>query len=143
MVVVGPGDQIQADGTVLAADACSVDESLLTGESDLVRKHEGDTIYSGSFCMGGRAAFRCNQVGGESFANKIAAQARAFRNNRTPLQREVGYVMWGMAVAVALISIEVVKSFHDIYGRIPLVETTRAAAVIVALVPQGLWVMVR
>ena len=38
VVVVGPGDQVQADGTVLAADACSVDESLLTGESDLVRK---------------------------------------------------------------------------------------------------------
>jgi cation-transporting ATPase E len=46
-----------------------------------------------------------------------------------------------MAVVVALVSVGVIESFHEIYGRAPLVETTRAAAVIVALIPQGLWVM--
>jgi cation-transporting ATPase E len=142
IVVVGPGDQVQADGVVLAEERCSVDESLLTGESDLVRKVAGDDVYSGSFCMSGRAVYRCERVGAEGFANRIAARAREFHVVRTPLQREVGYVMWAMALVVALISIQVIQSFHNIYGRVPLVETTRAAAVIVALIPQGLWVMV-
>lgn len=142
IVVIGPGEQVQADGKVLAEERCSIDESLLTGESDLVRKRLGDDVYSGSFCMSGQAICRCEHIGRESFANRIAATARAFRVVRTPLQREVGYVMWGMAAVVALISVEVIASFHNIYGRVPLVETTRAAAVIVALVPQGLWVMV-
>ncbi len=142
VVVIGPGEQVQADGTVLEASLCSVDESLLTGEADLVRKSAGDTVFSGSFCMGGQAVYRCERIGSSSVANDIAARARSFGVVRTPLQREVGYVMWGMAGVVALISIAVFKSFHDIYGHAPLVETTRAAAVIVALVPQGLWVMV-
>jgi cation-transporting ATPase E len=142
IVVIRPGDQVQADGKVLAEDRCSIDESLLTGESDLVRKREGDDVYSGSFCMSGQAVYCCERIGGESFANRITATARAFHVMRTPLQREVGYVMWGMALVVTLISFEVIASFHSIYGRLPLVETTRAAAVIVALVPQGLWVMV-
>ncbi|HET6614296.1 MAG TPA: HAD-IC family P-type ATPase, partial [Dehalococcoidia bacterium] len=140
--VIGPGDQVQADGVVLAEERCSIDESLLTGESDLVRKNVDDDVYSGSFVMSGRAVYRCERVGSEGFANRIAENARAFRVIRTPLQREVGWVMWGMAAVVALISLEVLASFRDIYGRVPLVETTRAAAVIVALIPQGLWVMV-
>ncbi len=142
IVVVGPGDQVQADGTILAEEHCSIDESLLTGESDLVRKRESDEIYSGSFCMTGQAVYRCERVGRESFANSIAATARAFKVVRTPLQREVGYVIWAMAVVVALISAEVVASAPSIYGHVPLRETTRDVAVIVALVPQGLWVMV-
>jgi len=142
IVIVGPGDQVQADGTVLEDDRCSVDESLLTGESDLVRKRDGDSLYSGSFCMSGRAVYRCERVGSDGFANQIAARARAFRVVRTPLQREIGYVMWGMAAMVTLLAIAVAWSFHEIYGRVPVVETTRAAAVVVTLVPQGLWVMV-
>ena len=142
IVVVLPGDQVQADGIVLAQDRCTFDESLLTGEADLVRKMDGDNLYSGSFCMGGRVVYRCERVGSEGLANQIAAKARAFRVVRTPLQREIGYVMWGMAVLVVLLAAQVVESFHDVYGQLPLVETARAAAVIIALIPQGLWVMV-
>jgi cation-transporting ATPase E len=142
MVVVLPGEQVQADGIVVAQDNCAIDESLLTGESDLVRKKDGDNVYSGTFCMGGRAMYRCQRVGREGLANQIAATARSSRVVRTPLQREVGYVMWFMAALVGLLSIEVVESLHEVYGRLPLVETTRAAAVLVALIPQGLWAMV-
>ena len=142
IVIVGPGEQVQADGRVLADDHCSIDESLLTGESDLVRKREGDEVYSGTFCTSGQAVYRSERVGAESFANRIAATARTFRVVRTPLQREIGYVMWAMAVVVALLSTEVVVSLHSIYGRLPVAETARAAAVTVTLVPQGLWVMV-
>lgn len=142
IIVVRPGDQLPVDGTVLEEENCSVDESLLTGESELVRKAAGDPVYSGSFCMTGQAAYRCDRVGGEALGNRIAARAKEARVVRTPLQREVGYLLWGVAAVVALLSVGVLRSFYEIYGRVPLVETTRAAAVIVALIPQGLWVMV-
>jgi cation-transporting P-type ATPase E len=142
VVIVRPGDQVPADGTILQEENCSVDESLLTGESDLVRKAPGDLVYSGSFCMTGYAAYHCERIGGEGLGNRIAARAKESRVIRTPLQREVGYVLWGVAIVVALLSVEVVRTFYEMYGRVPLIETTRAAAVIVALIPQGLWVMV-
>ena len=142
VALVQAGDQVQVDGTVLAEERCSVDESLLTGESDLIAKRPGDEIFSGSLCMAGRALYRCERVGGEGMANRIAAQARAFNTVRTPLQREVGYALWASAAAVILLAIPVVWSFRQVYGELPLIETTRAAAVIIALVPQGLWVMV-
>jgi cation-transporting ATPase E len=142
IVIIRPGDQLPADGVVVEEENCSIDESLLTGESELIRKTPGDAVYSGSFCMTGRAAYRCDRIGREGFGHRIAARAKETRTVRTPLQREVGYVLWGVAILVALLSIGVVRSFYEIYGGVPLVEATRAAAVVVALIPQGLWVMV-
>ncbi len=142
LLIVRPGDQIQVDGGVLSEEGFSVDEALLTGESDLVRKHAGDFVYSGTFCMTGSAVFEAEKVGAARVAQQITAKARSFKNVRTPRQREVGVVIWAMAVFVAVLSLEVVNSFRGIYGGLPLVESTRAAAVIVALVPQGLWFMI-
>ncbi len=45
---LGPGDQVLVDGEVIDG-ALQVDESQLTGESDLVRKQPGDEVHSGSF----------------------------------------------------------------------------------------------
>ena len=142
LLALQPGDQIQVDGTVAAAEGCSIDESLLTGESDLVRKEAGDPVFSGTFCMTGSARYEAEHVGAGSMANQITARARVFRVVRTPLQREVAWVIWGMAVFVLFLGAPVLNAIHDFYGRLELRETVRAAAVIVALVPQGLSFMV-
>jgi cation-transporting ATPase E len=95
VLVVGPGDQIVVDGQVIGPDDThvDVDESLLTGESDLVPKRAGDPVYSGSFCVTGRAAYEAQKVGTESLANQITAGARAFRQVKTPLQRDIDFVI--------------------------------------------------
>lgn len=50
LLLVRPGDQIVVDGPLVSDDRLEMDESLLSGESDLVSKREGDWLYSGSFC---------------------------------------------------------------------------------------------
>lgn len=56
VLTVSPGDQILVDGTMIGDGQMSVDESQLTGESDLIPKRTGDTLYSGSFCVTGSGA---------------------------------------------------------------------------------------
>src|SRR5919204_5734233 len=51
VVRVEPGDQLVADGVVVASRGLTMDESILTGESDGVRKRDGDRLLSGSFCI--------------------------------------------------------------------------------------------
>ena len=142
LIRVKAGDQLQVDGPVLAATGLSVDEALLTGEADLVRKQAGDELHSGTFCMTGEGSQLAETIGANTVSYKITARARAFKNVRTPLQKEVALVIWSMAVVVAVLSGLVINSFVNVYEGLPLVETTRAAAVTVALVPQGLWFMV-
>jgi cation-transporting ATPase E len=142
LIRIRAGDQVQVDGPVLQATGMSVDEALLTGEADLERKQAGDGLHSGTFCMTGEGSQLAETIGVETVSYKITARARAFKTVRTPLQKEVALVIWSMAVVVAILSGFVINSLVDVYEGLPLVETTRAAAVTVALVPQGLWFMV-
>jgi cation-transporting ATPase E len=141
-VVVRQGDELQVDGEVLTINGLSVDESLLTGESDYVTKHTGDRVHAGSYCTAGSGVYEADRVGADSLAQQITARARAFHMVQTPLQREVSFVILAMAVVVALLGISVINALVRIYGGVPLEETVRAAAVIVALVPQGLAFMI-
>ena len=72
------GDQISCDGVVRAAAGLEVDESLLTGESDPINKAEGDEILSGSFVAAGSGRFQATKVGPNSYAAKLAQEARRF-----------------------------------------------------------------
>ena len=52
VVRLGRGDQVPADAVVVRGEA-QVNESLLTGESDLIKKAPGDHLMSGSFLDSG------------------------------------------------------------------------------------------
>ncbi|HET9016234.1 MAG TPA: HAD-IC family P-type ATPase [Thermomicrobiaceae bacterium] len=142
LLVVGPGEQILVDGRVVAARELSVDESLLTGESDVIPKRVGDVVHSGSFCMAGSGTYQAERVGGESLAQRITAQARGFRDVKTPLQREVGLVLRVTLVLVALLTVQVAAAYWHLYHDFPFQESVREAAVLLSLVPQALSLMV-
>ena len=75
VIELGRGDQIPAD-SVVASGACDVNESLLTGESKLVKKRVGDELMSGSFVNAGTVWARVEHVGAENYASKISAEAK-------------------------------------------------------------------
>ena len=133
---VGPGDQIVVDGTVVGDGTMEVDESQLTGESDLVRKRAGDELFSGSFCVTGGARFEARQVGGDSFANQVTAGARAERRVLTPLQREINGMIRLMILVAAFLML--VLTVGAIASQDPFVELVQKLVVVISLVPQGL-----
>jgi cation-transporting ATPase E len=136
LLVVGPGDQIVVDGTVVGDGTMEVDESQLTGESDLVRKRAGDEVFSGSFCVTGSAHFEAEQIGAASFTNRVTAGARAERRVLTPLQREInGVIRLTLLVAAFLM---VVLAVGAVAAREPFVELVQKLVVVIGLVPQGL-----
>src|SRR5262249_53222382 len=71
------GDHTVLDCQTVGEGQMDVDDSLLTGESDLIPKRPGDPVYSGSFCVAGTALYEAQKVGKDSLANQLAASARA------------------------------------------------------------------
>jgi cation-transporting P-type ATPase E len=142
LLIVRPGDQVQADGKVINEEGLSIDEALLTGESDLVSKDAGDEVFAGTFVMQGTGVYEAVSVGTTSVAHQITTKARTYKVLKTPLQREIGLVIWVLAGIALVLGVATVISFQRLYGELPLEETTRASAVIVAIIPQGLWFMV-
>lgn len=141
LLVVHAGDQLPADTRLIAGGPLQVDESNLTGESDLIPKQHDTEVLSGSVCVAGQGICRVIRVGSESAMQQVTARARSYRNVKTPLQREVDLILRVMSAVVAVLALQVVTTFQDLYSRIPLLETTRASAVLVSLVPQGLVLM--
>ncbi|MCO5222833.1 MAG: HAD-IC family P-type ATPase [Thermomicrobiales bacterium] len=140
LLVVEPGDQILLDGTVAGAGKIDVDESLLTGETDSVHKAEGDTVYAGTYVLTGKAWYRAEKTSEQSVAGNIAAGARRFTVSLTPLQQDVNYIVRALlAIAIFLLALVLLSSIIWAY---PFTDTVIGAAVILGIVPSGLFLMI-
>jgi cation-transporting ATPase E len=135
---VAPGDQLVVDGTVLRSDGLTVDESLLTGESEAVAKVADDVVMSGSFVTAGGGLARATAVGADSYAQRLTAAARQFRTRKSELARGIDKILlvvtWAIVPTAAILLVGQV--FDDDTGvRADVIGTV---AGVVALVPQGL-----
>src|SRR5207245_9303304 len=82
LIELRTGDQVPCDGVVRSAAGLELDESLLTGESDPVHKSPDDEVLSGSFAVAGDGCFQATRVGADSYARRLAAEARRFELTR-------------------------------------------------------------
>jgi cation-transporting ATPase E len=140
ILIVKAGDQIVVDGPLVGGGRIEVDESLLTGESDAVVKNVGDEVFSGSFCLTGKGYYVAQKVGRESYASKLTSGARAFRRMLTPLQHQMYQVVrWLLLIAGYFGLMLVITALAN---KLPLRNTIQNAAVIAALVPNGLLMMI-
>lgn len=138
VVLLEPGDQVVADGELVRATVLSLDESVLTGESDAVAKAEGDQVLSGAFCVAGSGAYRVSAVGADSFAERLAAEAKGTRTVLSPLQVDINRILRVIiAVMVPLAILMIVSTvWLDFGGAVASVQ--RVVAALVPLVPEGL-----
>jgi len=91
VVVVRPGERVPVDGVVVEG-ASDVDESLVTGESLPVAKHEGDALTGGAVNGEGLLLARTTAVGAESTLSRIVRLVESAQAKKAPIQRLVDRV---------------------------------------------------
>ena len=141
LVRIASGDQVVADGRLLASEGLALDESNLTGESEPVVRRSGDEVLSGSFAVEGGGEFEATAVGPDSRAARLAATARTFRHPRSPLEKAMDRLLV-ILVGVMLplgVALGVSLAIRDV-SQADAVETLTAA--IVNIVPEGLILLV-
>ena len=92
VISLSRGNQIPAD-CVLIKGECKVNESLLTGESDLIVKREGDELLSGSFIAAGTCYAQINKVGADCYAAKINNEAKYIKKNNSQILRSFQFII--------------------------------------------------
>jgi magnesium-transporting ATPase (P-type) len=137
VIRIEPGDQLVADGEVISSRGLTLDESMLTGEADGVRKESGDRGLSGSFCISGSGLYTADAVREESYAGRLAGEARAFRHPPSPLQEEVNRVIVACVYVMAPLAAILILSLNIQNKGIEEAAQT-ATAGLVTLVPEGL-----
>jgi Cu+-exporting ATPase len=91
LVVIRPGERVPVDGTVIEGSS-QVDESLITGESLPVARHEGDAVTGGSVNAEGLLVVRATAVGAESKLSRIVRLVESAQARKAPIQRVVDRV---------------------------------------------------
>ena len=137
VVRVEPGDQLVADGEVASSRGLTIDESLLTGEADGIRKRAGERMLSGSFCVSGSGYYEVDAVREDSYAEKLAGEAKAFRHPPSPLQLEVNRVLWATTIILVPLAIAMLLGFT--VRSVDFTEAAQSAtAGLITLIPEGL-----
>jgi len=134
VALLEPGDQVTADGRLLAAADLRLDESILTGESEPAPRAVGEEVRSGAFVVEGTGTYRVSAVGGDSFAAQVTGEARSFRHPRSPLERAVNRLLY---VLVALVVGLGALLAYSLYHRHVHVHTAVATATagVVSMIP--------
>ena len=79
VVVFRAGNQIPADAVILTGEV-AVNEALLTGEADEIRKGKDGELMSGSFIVSGECTAQLTKVGAASYISQLTLQAKKLKN---------------------------------------------------------------
>ena len=139
LVVLRTGDQVPADGIVAHSSGLEVNESALTGESDPVEKHDGDSVLSGTIVVAGRGRFQATAVGAEAYARKLAAEVKVFKRTRSEIERSIDFLLrvitWAIVGVTPLLLWSQFRTAGDGGWR---EAVTGTVAALVGMVPEGL-----
>jgi Cu+-exporting ATPase len=110
LVMVLPGERVPADGVIVLGNS-HLDESLLTGESQSVKRGIGDAVIGGSLNGDGLLVFRVGATSTDSMLANIIDLVETAQTHKAPIQRLVDQVsaifvpaVIGIAIATGLIT---------------------------------------
>ena len=149
IVVLESGDRVPADVRLLDIHSLSVDESLLTGESQAVVKHvgvypeaallseRGNLAFAGSSITQGRGVGVVVATAQQTEVGSIAAAVATTAVAKPPLvirmeqfARQVSYLVVGFVVLLAVVAFSQGTPFNEVF--------LMAVALAVSAIPEGL-----
>ncbi len=152
ILYLSAGNKIQADGRIIELNNLEVDESVLTGESEPVKKKKhilkgslavGDQVnmvFRGTTVVNGTATVLVTSIGLETQLGSVASLITSTGQEKTPLQEQLEHLSKILAVVVLAISgllfLFGYLTHKSDYGVFQLFETSIAVAV--AAIPEGL-----
>lgn len=104
VISVVRGSSPPADGTIISGKS-QFDESSLTGESRLVPKFEGDSVFAGTINQGQVINVRIDSIGGDSMLDQIVKVVREGQTRRAPIERLADIITGYFVPVVTLLAI--------------------------------------
>lgn len=115
LILLNEGDRVPADGYIVDTQHLSVDESMLSGESQAISKStssDKNTIFSGTLVTQGRAKAIVTQIGESTKFGQIGKSLSDISQQTTSLQKELKRLIKGFAIAGIIICVAVVVLFY-------------------------------
>ncbi|MCE7980013.1 MAG: HAD family hydrolase [Caldilinea sp. CFX5] len=143
LVLLSAGERIPGDGELLEGAKITVDEAILTGESEPVKKSSAtneNALFAGTTLVTGRGLLRVTQTGTQTELGKIAVSLQE-EPEETPLQVRLRAFSRTLTRLVVIVAAAILLT-GLLTGR-PFLEMLRFSIVLaIAAVPEGLLIAV-
>lgn len=141
IVELGAGDQIPADGPVLSGQV-TVNEALITGEADPITKNPGDELLSGSFVISGKCRARMDHVGADSYASRLALEAKADRGAaKSGMMKSLDRLIKVIGFALIPIGVALFCNEYIVLGHSFNSSVSGMVAALIGMIPEGLYLL--
>ncbi|UWD47550.1 HAD-IC family P-type ATPase [Clostridioides difficile] len=137
IMILKTGNQICADSKVLEGKL-EVNESLITGESDIIVKSKGDFLYSGSFVVSGDAFVKVENIGKDNYANKIASDAKISKKHNSQLRNSLNAILKVVGVIIIPLGVILFVKQHFGNGDSIVTSVVGTVAAVNGMIPEGL-----
>jgi len=109
------GEQIPCDSTVIFGE-CHVDESLLTGESDYLKKGIESKLFSGTYITNGDVFVRVDNVGEDNYIEKLQKKSKNFKASRSEMYLSLNRLFKILVFIICIIGIADILEFIFLSG---------------------------
>ena len=135
------GDQICADA-ILMDGSVLVNESLLTGEADELRKEPGDFLLSGSFVVSGECSARLERVGRNSYISQLTLEAKAMnKKERSEMLRTLDRLVGIVGILIVPIGVFLFVQQYYLSGASFQTSILSMVAAVIGMIPEGLYLL--
>ena len=137
ILLLSRGNQVPAD-CVVVQGGCKANESLLTGESNLIEKNVGDELLSGSFISAGSCYCRVNRVGADSYAAKINNEAKYIKKNNSQILKSFKFIINIGSMVIFPVGALLFSSAYFIHHRTFQASVVSTVGALVGMIPAGM-----
>lgn len=144
---LNPGMQIACDSIVIDGEV-EVNESLLTGESQPIKKFKGDSLLGGSFISSGTCKARVDKIGNDNYIADLTAKAKQFKSAKSELLSSLRALIKIISIFMVPIAILMCYNNYTYYTANPAQDysllymvITKTAGCIIAMIPAGMFLL--
>lgn len=137
VVMVRPGEKVPVDGIIIKGSS-ALDESMITGESLPVEKHEQDAVIGGTINKTGSFEFTATRVGSETTLSQIIKLVEDAQGSKAPIQAFADRISAWFVPAVIVLALITFGVWYFILGSTLSFALMAFTAVIVIACPCAL-----
>ena len=124
------GDEIPADA-VLISGLLELNESMLTGEEDTVRKEDGADLFSGTFVTSGKGYAKVVHVGRDNYVETISGEVKKFKKAPSKLRDSLNLIL-------KVVSFLIIPLVLGLFLRLHFTTDQPLRDVVVSIVTSGI-----
>ena len=141
IVEFSSGNQICADAVIVKGKV-SVNESLLTGEADEIKKDVNDELLSGSFIISGKCYAKLTKVGADSYISKLTLQAkRTKEKEQSEIIRSLNKIVMFAGIIIIPIGATLFYQSFVLKGNTIRESVQSMVASVIGMIPEGLFLL--